>query len=371
MAALDELLELRLLAPTAVPRRFAFRHPLVRRAVYASTGGGWRMGAHGRAAASLAARGAAPVTRARHVEQSAVAGDPAAIALLLDAAAATAPRAPAAAARWFEAALRLHAEEDAGGRLSTLVGLAQVLRSTGDLEACAQRLGEALALVGDDDPGARVRLIAAAAAAEHFLGRHDAADRQLDAAYAALPDRDSEDALTVLFAQIAGAFFSLDVVRGCALSAEALAVAQRLGDPLLIGAGAAALAHAHANAGDVDAARSAVALAAERLDAADDEALGPPHRGAQPPGVGRAPDRARRRRHPPRDARDRHRARHGPGPVRPHAHGRTGVEHAAPGSRLDGARAPGGCPRDRQAGRQRLRDVLGAEHDGPHRDRAR
>ncbi|MDA0172107.1 AAA family ATPase, partial [Solirubrobacter taibaiensis] len=110
MTALDELLAVRLLAPTAVPRRFAFRHPLVRRAVYESTGGGSRMTAHGRAAAALAERGAAAVTRAHHVEQSAVAGDPAAIALLLEAATASAPRAPAAAARWYAAALRLQPE---------------------------------------------------------------------------------------------------------------------------------------------------------------------------------------------------------------------------------------------------------------------
>ena len=94
MTALDELLAVRLLQATAVPRRFAFRHPLVRRAVYESAGGGWRMTAHGRAAAALAERGAAAVTRAHHVEQSAVAGDPAAIALLLEAATASAPRAP-------------------------------------------------------------------------------------------------------------------------------------------------------------------------------------------------------------------------------------------------------------------------------------
>ena len=49
---------------------------------------------------------------------------------------------------------------------------------------------------------------------EHFLGRHELANRQLDAALAALSDRESEDALTVLFAQIAGAFFSLDVAAG-------------------------------------------------------------------------------------------------------------------------------------------------------------
>ena len=114
-AALDELLETRLLHPTAVPRRFAFRHPLVRRAVYESTGGGWRLAAHARAASGLAARGASAASRAHHVEQSAIQGDAAAIELLLEAGAATAPRAPAAAARWFGAAAASPAGSGRGG----------------------------------------------------------------------------------------------------------------------------------------------------------------------------------------------------------------------------------------------------------------
>ena len=58
MEAVDELLQLDLVRATDVPRRFRFRHPLVRRAVYESTAVGWRLGAHERCAEALAARGA-------------------------------------------------------------------------------------------------------------------------------------------------------------------------------------------------------------------------------------------------------------------------------------------------------------------------
>ena len=90
LAALDALLARDLLRPTTVPRRFVFRHPLVRTAVYESAPGGWRLAAHARAAAELAARGAGPGERAHHVEQSAEQGNEEAIKLLLEAGAAAA-----------------------------------------------------------------------------------------------------------------------------------------------------------------------------------------------------------------------------------------------------------------------------------------
>src|SRR4051794_34896558 len=94
--ALDDLLERAIVKPTEMPRRFAFRHPLVRQIVYESAGGGWRLSAHKRADAELAARGAGAGERANHVEQSAVRGDEDAIALLLEAGDSAAARAPPA-----------------------------------------------------------------------------------------------------------------------------------------------------------------------------------------------------------------------------------------------------------------------------------
>ena len=86
VAALDELLRAELIRPTEVPRRFRFRHSIVRRAVYDDTARGWQLGAHARAAAALAAGGAPASARAYHVERSALTGDEEAIALLIDAA---------------------------------------------------------------------------------------------------------------------------------------------------------------------------------------------------------------------------------------------------------------------------------------------
>ena len=273
MAALDELLDARLLQPTAVPRRFAFRHPLVRRAVYESTGGGWRLVAHARAASALAAHGASAASRAHHVEQSASRGDTAAIELLLEAGATTAPRAPAIAARWFGAALRLLPETDRAARLRTQVALAQALRSTGDLERCVAALLAALELVPPEDSRQRVSLTAACAAAEHFLGRHEQARQRVAATLASLPDHDSPEAITVLLALAAGGILTLDDEGGRTFSRRALTAARALDDGALIGAAASAHAHACANAGAVREVEASVDEAAGRLDVLSDETL--------------------------------------------------------------------------------------------------
>ena len=107
MEAIDELLRLDLLRTTDVPRRFRFRHPLVRRAVYDATAAGWRLGAHERSATALAARGATASARAHHVERWAREGDTGAVDVLREAGEEAVRLAPASAAHWFGEALRL------------------------------------------------------------------------------------------------------------------------------------------------------------------------------------------------------------------------------------------------------------------------
>ena len=273
VAALDELLDARLLHPTDVPRRFAFRHPLVRRAVHETTKAGWRLTAHARAAQALAAQGASAAARAHHVEQAGVRGERAAIELLREAGDANAPRAPAGAARWYAAALRLMPEEDRPARLETLMKLAQAQQSTGDLARCSATLLEAIDLVPGDDVALRVRLMSACAACEHFLGQHEPAQRRLVAALEALPDQGAPETVAVLLALSTGSFFTGEVERMCDMARHGLTAARALEEPALIGTAAAVLAHGCANAGLVAEARSNADEAAARVDELPDDVL--------------------------------------------------------------------------------------------------
>jgi DNA-binding CsgD family transcriptional regulator len=196
LAALDELLDAGLVRPSAIPRRFEFRHPLVRHVVYEAAGPGWRIGAHARAAAALAAQGASAASRAHHVERSARPGDVAAADLLIEAADGVAGRAPQTAAGWYEAALRIMPETASlrPRRLEVLVGLSRTLQSVGRLEDSRAALIEALGLVPADAHAERVRLMSSCAGVEQVLGRHGDARRRLQQGLAELPDPASAEA---------------------------------------------------------------------------------------------------------------------------------------------------------------------------------
>ena len=272
--ALDGLLAADLLRSTTVPRRFAFRHPLVRQAVYESTPGGWRLRAHARASEALAAQGAAPVERAHHVEQAAIPGDTEAIALLLSAGAASATRAPETAARWYAAALRLTPHDDHEGQVAVRVALASALRSLGELERCRAVLVEAIDLTPEADHAARVELIALCAAVEHWLGRHDEAHFRLTRAWADLPSRTPAAAAVLQIELTVDGLYRLDFEQALARGAGALEAARVTGDRVLIAAAASVLCLAEATGGHIPSAREHREEALRELDAVTDAELG-------------------------------------------------------------------------------------------------
>jgi DNA-binding CsgD family transcriptional regulator/tetratricopeptide (TPR) repeat protein len=273
--ALDELLARDLLRPTQVPRRFVFRHPLVRRAVYASTGGGWRLAAHARAAAELEQRGAAAAERAHHVEHSAGQGDEAAIALLVEAGEETASRAPAAAARWFEAAQRLLPANDRARQARLRVSLASAQRSLGELDRCRSTLLEAAELLPEDAVARRVELTALCAAVEHWQGRHEDAHRRLVHAWDELPDRGTPEAAALQIELAVDGLYELDFEQTLTMGRAALETARALSDRALHAAAAAALALGEASAGEIEAAREHRAEALEEIDSLSDTELAP------------------------------------------------------------------------------------------------
>ena len=272
-AALDELLRRDLVRPTGVPRRFRFRHPLLRQAAYESVPGGNRLAAHERAAAALAAAGATAAARAVHVEQSARPGDAAAVTVLREAGDATAQRAPASAARWYGAALRLlPATAPAAGRVDLLGARAGALAAAGHFAGSRAALVESLTLVPAGGPQA-IRLTAACAAAARLLGRPGDAHGRLVAAFRAIEDPGSPEAVTLRIELAVDGFQRLDWTAMRDHAAGAAETARGLADPVLVAASLAALALAQAFTGEVAAARVSRDEAAVLVDALADPAL--------------------------------------------------------------------------------------------------
>src|SRR5215467_9914589 len=172
LAAFDELLAVELIRPTGVPRRFRFRHPIVRRVAYEQLPRAWRLGAHARAAAALTASQAPATEAALHIERSASAGDRNAVAMLIGAARTVAPRAPLTAGRWLRTALRLLPRDaDVEQRLGLLCEAAAALASAGADEESVAEFEEALALAPSAQPVARAELIAKLAEARRRSGQ--------------------------------------------------------------------------------------------------------------------------------------------------------------------------------------------------------
>ncbi|OXM65926.1 helix-turn-helix transcriptional regulator [Amycolatopsis vastitatis] len=190
LPVLDDLVRRDLLRVTEPGGRFQFRHPLVRRVTYDAAGAGWRVAAHARAAAMLRAGGWPATELAHHVERSAAPGDPAAVEVLREAAAAALHRAPAAAVHWLQAALRLDP-----GRLELLVMRAHAYGLTGQFEECRATLHELRQLLPAELTEQHARIAAFGALIERLMGRHVEARAQLLAELATLADQHGRAAL--------------------------------------------------------------------------------------------------------------------------------------------------------------------------------
>jgi ATP/maltotriose-dependent transcriptional regulator MalT len=275
LEALDELIGNDLVRPTEVPRRFHFRHPLVRRGVYEACPPGVRLATHARSADALAARGAPAAARAHHVEHAARHGDLAAIAVLREAGDATAHRAPVSAARWFSIALGLlpesapHAE-----RVELLTALARAQGATGRFEDSRAALIEAIGLTPSDNTPLHLRLVGACAGVEQLLGHHDAARTRLTVALRDLSNTSSAHAVALMIQLAVGDFYRMQYEAMREWGERALAGAQDLSDPPLIAASTAVLAVAAAFLGAVPDAKSRSSEAAALVDKLADDELG-------------------------------------------------------------------------------------------------
>ena len=234
LEALDGAVAVELVRPTPAPGQFVFRHPLVRRAIYASGGEGFRLGAHRRAAAALAERGADAAVRAHHVARSAQPGEEEAIAVLVEAAEQRQGRAPASAATWYGDAVRLLGESGSDERRAELeIRRARAALDAGHLEDSHAALEAALAIDPEVGDAETISLIAEI---ELWLGESAAAEERLERAVDELSGDDPRAAallgLHLLLTHRWNGRMEAAVERG----QQALAAAKEAGDPAVLAA---------------------------------------------------------------------------------------------------------------------------------------
>jgi len=238
LAALDVLVHRDLVRPGPTEGRLQFRHPLVRRAAYESSGAGWRLAAHGRAASSLAQRGASTLRRAPHLAQAAAGGDREALDVLVHAASAMMGAAPRIAARWLDAALRLLPAEPrhASYRMRLLAARARALSASGRLLESRDLVHEIIPLLPGEPSDVRARTVAVAARVERLLGRHREARALLRAELDSV-DHQGRHAVAELKLELAAASMMDPASFGDPGPADdAVAAARGAGDDLMLAA---------------------------------------------------------------------------------------------------------------------------------------
>jgi ATP/maltotriose-dependent transcriptional regulator MalT len=273
LVALDELLSFDFIRPTDTPRRFRFRHPIVRRAVYDGMPAGWRIGAHGRAAGALAARDSPAGVRAHHIEHSAVLGDEEAIQLLVQAGRDAAPRAPETAGRWLLAATRLLAPSRANERrLSLLSEAAAALTYAGNYDAALEVLEQAHGLLPVERAGERAKLVTRISFAKRMSGRPFESrllvERTLESLAAGGPE-----AMALTLELALDHYWRGEFARMHEVGRGVLELARATTEPLFVTWSAAVCSVASSSLGRLDAGRAELREAQERFAALDDEQL--------------------------------------------------------------------------------------------------
>ena len=229
LRALDDLIARTLVRAAGSSRSFAFRHPLVRHAVYEASAGGWRLGAHGRASRALARRGAGAVEQAHHLVHAGRVGDQAAIALITEAAKASHASAPASAANFYRAASALLPDGSASDvrRARLQLALADAQEAAGDPAAARETL---LCALAGAEGAERFALTVRVASAEQWLGRNDEARRRLQVALGDLPAQPSPDRFRLRMMLGLMELFDCELAQARAQASDARSDARALGD---------------------------------------------------------------------------------------------------------------------------------------------
>ncbi|MEV7728443.1 AAA family ATPase [Streptomyces sp. NPDC087917] len=154
---------------------WTLRHPVLRSVVHENADPQHRVRMHRAAAGALARAGASAPVRAHHVEQALTGWDPAAAAVLLDAARLTADTAPASSAHWLAVVLRVLPDgpRHARRRLELMLARARALGICGELPAGRDLLRALIdAVPPDEDTGLRLAAVTLCASLERHLGRY-------------------------------------------------------------------------------------------------------------------------------------------------------------------------------------------------------
>ena len=272
MQAIDELVLCDLIRETTVPRRFEFRHPIVRSAVYASNSPSARVSTHRLAGQALLEEDAPLQDIAFHVEQSAVLGDSEAVSILRSAGEDAAHAAPLSAIRWYEAAMRIMpASARPQERVSLLESRSASLAVLGRFDEALSNLQEALSTATAASESTS-SLIVACADLEQLIGRFDASRSRLEKAYQTV-DKHGSDGISLAIA-LSRANLQLanypDSLKWGQLAAESAETSQ---DQVLKAAALSTQAMSAALAGDIGMAKAVQNAATRLVDSLSDDEL--------------------------------------------------------------------------------------------------